>query len=251
MTARERYALTLGAIDNIVRNTPVPYRFAYLDTGAPDWLREQLRDRPELDVIRFDEPLWPQQARARYADSIETDYVVFIDNDVQVEPGWLDALAACADDTGAGVVGPLYLWGDGTTPDKIHMAGGKLSEMHEEGGRVLDEFHQLINESPEAVANELYRRPCDFVEYHCMLIRTDLVQGGKLLDPDIYCVHEHIDTALAARRLGFDVFLEPSARVTYLAFREYMLDDLALFRIAGRRPMLKPALRPSPENGMS
>jgi hypothetical protein len=230
MTARERYALTLGAIESIVRNTPSPFRFVYLDTRSPDWLREQLRNRPEFEVIRFDEPLWPQQARARFADSIGTDYVVFIDNDVQVEPGWLDALVACADDTGAGVVGPLYLWGDGTTPDKIHMAGGKLSEMHEQDGRVLDEFHQLINESPEAVANELYRRPCDFVEYHCMLIRTDLVQGGKILDPDIYCVHEHIDTALAGSQLGFDVFLEPSARVTYLAFKEYMLDDLALFR---------------------
>ena len=230
MTARERYALTLGAIDSIVRNTPVPYRFVYLDIQSPDWLREQLRNRPELEVIRFDEPLWPQQARARFAGSIETDYVVFIDNDVQVEPGWLDALVACADDTGAGIVGPLYLWGDGPTPDKIHMAGGKLSEMHEADGKVLDEFHQLINESPEAVAKELYRRPCDFVEYHCMLIRTDLVRDGTLLDPDIYCVHEHIDTALAARQLGYDVFLEPSARVTYLAFKEYMLDDLALFR---------------------
>jgi hypothetical protein len=230
MTARERYALTLAAIDSIVCNTSAPYRFIYLDIQSPEWLREQIRSRPELEVVRFDEPLWPQQARARIAGSIETDYVVFIDNDVQVEPGWLDALVACADDTGAGLVGPLYLWGDGTPLKKIHMAGGRLSEAHEEGGRVLDEFHQLINESPEDVANELYRRPCDFVEYHCMLIRTAIVKDGKLLDPDIFCVHEHIDTALAARQLGYDVFLEPSARVTYLAFNEYMLDDLAMFR---------------------
>jgi len=230
MTARERYALTLTAIDSIVCNTSTPYRFIYLDSESPDWLREQLRNRPELNVIRFDKPLWPQQARVRIAGSIETDYVVFIDNDVQVRPGWLDALVACADDTGAGIAGPLYLWGDGTTPEKIHMAGGKLTEMHEEGGRVLDEFHQLINEFPEAVANELYRRPCDFVEYHCMLIRTALIKDGRLLDPDIHCVHEHIDTALAARQLGYDVFLEPSARVTYLAFNEYLLSDLTLFR---------------------
>ncbi len=230
MTARERYALTLATIDSIVCNTSAPYRFIYLDIQSPDWLREQIKNRPELEVVRFDEPLWPQQARARIAGSVETDYVVFIDNDVQVEPGWLDALVACADDTGAGVVGPLYLWGDGTTPNKIHMAGGKLTELQEQGGRVLDEFHQLINQSPEAVASELCRRPCDFVEYHCMLIRTALVRDGKLLDPDIYCVHEHIDTALAVKQIGFDVFLEPSARVTYLAFSEYRLDELALFR---------------------
>lgn len=230
MTARERHTLTLGAIDSIASNTATPYRFIYLDIQSPDWLRAQLENRPELNVVRFDTPLWPQQARASIAGSIETDYVVFIDNDVQVEPGWLDALVACADDTGAGIVGPLYLWGDGTTPQKIHMAGGKLDERHEENGRVLDEFHQLINETPEAVADELYRRPCDFVEYHCMLIRTALVQDGKLLDPDIYCVHEHIDTALAVKQLGYEVYLEPSARVTYLAFSEYRLADLAIFR---------------------
>jgi hypothetical protein len=230
MAARERHALTLAAIDGIVRNTSMPYRFIYLDIQSPAWLREQLATRPELEVIRFDEPLWPQQARARIAASIETDYAVFIDNDVEVEPGWLDALIACADDTGAGIVGPLYLWGGGTTPRTIHMAGGKLSEKREAGGRVLDEFHQLINKSPEEFASELYRRPCDFVEYHCMLIRTALVRDGKLLDPDIYCVHEHIDTALAAKELGYEVFLEPSARVTYLAFDDYMLDDLPIFR---------------------
>ena len=230
MTARERHALTLGAIDSIAANTAAPYRLIYLDCGTPDGLRRELRNRPQLDVIRFERPLWPQQARACIADSIETDYVVFIDNDVRVEPAWLDALLACADETGAGIVGPLYLWGDGTTPEKIHMAGGKLSESHEDGGRVLDEFHQLINEFPEAVANELYRRPCDFVEYHCMLVRSALLRNGRLLDPDVYCVHEHIDTALAARKLGYDVFLEPSARVSYLAFSEYMLGDLAIFR---------------------
>jgi len=63
-----------------------------------------------------------------------------------------------------------------------------------------------------------------------MLIRTALVQDGKFLDPDSHCVHVHIDTVLAAKKLGYDLFMEPSARVTYVAFNEYLLGDLTLFQ---------------------
>jgi hypothetical protein len=232
MTARERHSLTVSAIESIVANTRQPYRFVYADCGVPAWLHDALAAnaaRWQLETIRFDEPLWPQEARARLADSITTPYTVFIDNDVDVEEGWLDALVACADETGAGVVGPLYLIGDGVHPAVIHMAGGKLVESIETGGRVLDERHALANRDPREVAAALTRARCDFVEYHCMLVRTDLLRAG-LLDPRIRCMHEHIDTSLAAQKLGYATWSEPASRVTYLGGADYLLDDLPFFR---------------------
>ena len=233
MTARERHSLAEAAIDSIVAETARPFRFVYLDVQSPEWLREALARRSveeALEVVRFDEPLWPHEARKRVAASIDTDYTVFIDNDVQVEAGWLDALVACADETGAGIVGPLYLWGDGIGRSKIHMAGGKLTESVVEGGRVLAEAHGLFNADPRQVAGQLVRRPCDFVEFHCMLVRTELLRDEAFLDPRIRCVHEHIDVALQSIRRGLPVYFEPSSRVQYLAFSDFMLDDLAFFR---------------------
>ena len=233
MTARERHSLAEAAIEAIVARTAAPYRFVYLDVQSPDPLREKLSRRGGewgLEVVRFDEPLWPQEARNRLAASIDTDYAVFIDNDVIVEHGWLDALVACADETGAGIVGPLYLLGDGRKPARIHMAGGKLTESTTPEGRVLAESHLLGDSDPAQVAHTVVRRPCDFVEYHCMLIRTSLIRDGTLLDPAIRCVHEHIDTALGVRQSGHAVYLEPSARVTYLGLADYALDDLAFYR---------------------
>jgi GT2 family glycosyltransferase len=233
MTVRERHALAVQAIESVVRHTMHPYRFIYADVQSPDWLREWLASRSGelgLEVVRFDEPLWPQEVRRRIAGTLDTDYVVFLDNDLLVEDGWLESLVACADETGAGIVGPLYLMGGAMQPALIHMAGGKLTETPAEGGRVLDARHLLVNTDPVKVAGELARRPCDFLEYHCMMIRRELLREGGLLDPSIFCVHEHVDTALAARQRGYDVFIEPSARVTYRAFEEYMLDDLPLFR---------------------
>ena len=233
MTARERHSLTEAAIDSIVADTAGPYRFVYIDAQSPPWLRDTLAARAgewNLEVVRFDEPLSAQEARRRIAPSIATDYAVFIDNDIQVEEGWLDALIACADETGAGIVGSLYLWGDGISPPKIHMAGGRLLETAAGGGRVLEEFHELLNADPRAVPRELVRRSCDFVEFHCMLIRTALLRDPAFFDPQICCVHEHIDVALQARRNGYRVYFEPASRVHYMAFADYMLDDLEFFK---------------------
>jgi len=233
MTARERHALAETAIESVVRNTAGPYRFIYADVQSPPWLRDRLARRAaewNLEVIRVDGDLWPNHVRRQLAPLVASDYVVYIDNDVIVDPGWLDAMVACADETGAGVVAPLYLWGDGHTPGKIHVAGGKLAAERTGGGMVLTEAHYLTNRDPVEVPAELVRRPCDFAEFHCMLVRRDLVQEGILLDPDIVCVHEHIDVSIAARQKGFATYFEPGARVTYLATAEFELADLPFFR---------------------
>ena len=232
MTARERHSLAEHAIESVVAKTPRPYRFIYVDVDSPPWLREVLAARApswNLEIARIDEPLWPQQARVRMTETIRTEYTVFIDNDVEVERGWLESLVACADATGAGIVGPLYLAGDGVQPARIHMAGGRLQESGSPEARVLDEAHVLVNEDPARVAEQLSRKPCDFVEYHCMLMRTELLRAN-VVDPDIRCVHEHIDSSFSARRLGYATWLEPSARITYLAHHDYLLDELHFFR---------------------
>lgn len=233
MTARERHGLAVRAIESVVRATPQPIRFLYLDAGSPAWLHDELARRAadwRLEVVRFDEPLWPHEARARIADDLATEYVVFMDNDVEVAPGWLEALVACADETGAGVVGPLYLWSDGERAPTIHMAGGRLTDAVVDGGRVLEEKHHLFDADPAGVAAQLVRKTCDYAEFHCMLVRTGLVRERQAIDPRLRCLHEHIDLCLTAKRHGFPVYLEPAARVTYLAFAPYRLDDLATFR---------------------
>lgn len=233
MIARERHALTEASLECIVRNTIKPYRLIYTDGQTPDWLWQRLEQRaPEwgLELVRHDQPLWPHQLRNRVAGSINTDYTVFIDNDVLVDPGWLEHLVKCADETGAGIVGPLYLWGDGINPPKIHMAWGTLTEITTDKGTVLTEQHDLVDSYPADVADHLVRKPCGFVEYHCMLIRTELVKDGALLDEHMLNVHKHIDTALAVKKEGYQVYTEPAAKVNYLAFANYVLNDLAMHR---------------------
>jgi len=233
MTVRERHALTEAAIDSVVRNTRPPFRFIFAETQSPPWLSELLaRRQPEwgIEIAKFDAALWPNQIRKRIAPAIATDYVVFLDNDVSVEPGWLERMIACADETGAGIVCPLYLIGDGASVTRIHMAGGRLQRSNGDNGIALTEAHHLMNADLAQAEPHLRREPCDFAEYHCMLISAKLASDGAIFDDRILCVHEHIDTALAARKAGYGVYLEPSARVTYMGYAPFALGELDFFR---------------------
>jgi len=229
MTARERHRLTERAIDSILRNTACGYRLIYADGSTPDALRDRLRERAadgRLDVVRVDPELWPNDIRRQLIGSVDTEYVVFIDNDVIVEPGWLEALMACADETGAGAVGPLYLIGGGGAPARVHMAGGTIEWSDTPTGRVMRESHAHVNEDPDRLETPAVRAPCGYVEYHCVLVRTAAVRDGAPFDPRIRCVHEHIDLSLALERRGFATWMEPAARVTYLAAEPWALAEV-------------------------
>jgi GT2 family glycosyltransferase len=116
--------LTETTIDQIVRNTRIPIRLLYVDAGGPDWLRSTIAHRASewsLEVVRFDEPLWPTQARRRVVDLIDTKYAVFMDNDVLVHPGWLEHLYEVPSKQ-ARYCRPGLFVGDDAQADSIHMA---------------------------------------------------------------------------------------------------------------------------------
>ena len=234
MTVRERHGLTLESIRNILANTTIPHRFIFAHGELPPWLDEGVRALVRdgrVESRRFDGNLWPQHIRRAVVKEVDTDYVAFIDNDILVSPGWIERLIACADETGAGAVGPVYLWGDGKEPPKIHMAGGKLREQRIHGGGcVMEEQHQHMNEDPAEVLPKLSRAPCDTVEFHCMVMPAALARDAAVIDDSIACVHEHIDVCLTLRARGLARMLEPSAQVTYLAYAPVTLEDVPLLR---------------------
>ena len=232
VTQRERTSLTERSLESILACRALPFRLIYVDGGAPEAVRAYLERRAmdaDFMLIRRPAPLWPNIARNLALTYVETEYVAFVDNDIEVEPGWLATLVACAEETGAALVGPLYLWSDGVGEPRIHMAGGVLTQVKTPSGPALHERHDRIN-APLSDRAKLARTECDFLEYHCMLARTDFLRRIGGLSEDIVCVHEHIDIALDARAAGLSVVLEPHAAATYLAFAPYCLSDLEFFR---------------------
>src|SRR5689334_2101214 len=100
---RERFSATRQTLDALQRQTAGPFRLVVVDGGAPRPVARYLRDaasRGGFTLVGDGRRLSPDAARNVAFAEVTTPYAVFLDNDVVVTPGWLDALLACAEDTG-------------------------------------------------------------------------------------------------------------------------------------------------------
>jgi hypothetical protein len=215
---RERFSHSERSLINIYENTSCAFKLAYVSAGTPAPIKRYLEyesQRNGFQLISTNRYLTPNQARNLGLREVNTKYVVFLDNDALVTPGWLEALLECAEETGAWVVGPLYLIGE-LARGTIHMAGGKLHIRELQGKRILVEEQSLLNMPLFEVTFPLRREPSDYMEFHCMLVRTDIFDRIGSFDEDLLSVHEHIDFCLAVRNAGGSIYVEPKAVTTYI-----------------------------------
>jgi hypothetical protein len=228
VSPREMHVLAEASLRSVLADDSAPFDLIYLDILSPPETAaavDALCAERDFPVIRHNGWIAPSAARKIALTRVATPYVVFIDNDVFVEPGCFARLLACAEETGAGLVGPLYLQGPADQRE-VHMAGGRL-ERDEAGAIVADEY--VLSTEPEVAAESLQRQQVDFVEYHCVLARTALAREPDVLSDEVLHTREHIHTALASRERGFSVWLEPTARVHFGHYTPPRIGDLAFY----------------------
>ena len=233
VVARDRFSKAQESLESVFANTPEPFELIYVDAGSPApvrrWLEEQAASRG-FELIRRDHYLASNTARMIGARLAKTEFIVFLDNDVIVAPGWLGALLDCADATGAAVVGPLTCEGDFNT---IHFAGGEvtLSEERENGATVrhLRDRIYLPQRKVEDVRDELKRSQCSLTEYHCFLIRRESLEQVGGLDPMMLSTREHVDLCLAIMETGGTVWFEPDSVVCFLGTTPLKPSDLEYY----------------------
>jgi hypothetical protein len=230
---RERWRFTASAIAGIIQNTTGACRILLLDSGMPQNIRDEVQPYYEsgaIDIVDVGQGTLPNHGRALIAPRVTSKYAVFIDNDVIVMPDWLDKLLECAEATGAGIVGPLYLWGHDGQPDLVHMAGGDLAIAQENGRLRMADTHRHSMQKLADIEPSLCRETCDFAEYHCLLMRREVYSAEGMFDRDIVTIHEHIHASLMAREMGYDTWLEPGSKVKYLSFAPWLTGEMADFR---------------------
>src|SRR5258705_13531358 len=146
---RERFSFALTSLDAVYERTSFPFRLVYVDAGSPRAVRRALQRRAAdrgFELLRVDRYLTPNAARNLGLHRVHTRYVVFLDNDGLVMPGWLTALVGCAEETGAAVCGPLQLIGD-PARELIHIAGGTAGIIERDRRGPFDGVHRLNGNS--------------------------------------------------------------------------------------------------------
>ncbi|HVA61396.1 MAG TPA: glycosyltransferase [Mycobacteriales bacterium] len=232
MTQRERFSPTQASLDSVYENTVMPFEFIYVDGGSPLPIRNFLAERSAVygfRHLRREHFLTQNEARNLALGMVRSSHVCFLDNDVIAFPGWLERLVACAEETGADVVGPLYGIHTRREGHRVHTTSGLFRSTGRAGRRSY--MYRLQNEGRPLEDPDLPRDRyrCEHVEFHCMLVSSALVRSIGGLDEGFRSSLDHVDLCLSAARAGAEIWSEPSAVVSYLQPPPVTRTDLPFF----------------------
>ena len=180
-----------------------------VDNGSADEevaiLREHRRKR-HFTLVEVGENRYFSEGNNIGVDHASTDYVVFLNNDAFVHPGWIETLAATMeDDPSIAAVGPMFLYPDGRVQEVggVALATGDVVQIGKGSVWGADHF-----DTPCAV---------DFCSAACLMVkRADFVQVGGFgfeWEPAYY---EDTDLCLKLWTSCGKVVVNPLARVTHI-----------------------------------
>jgi GT2 family glycosyltransferase len=241
---REQFSKARPSLESIYAATTIPFELVYVDGNSPRPLRRYLARQAAaygFTLVRTHRYLTSNEARNLGVRQVRTKYVAFVDNDVLVQPGWLEALVRCAEETGAWVVGPLMCV-DQRGTRVVHYTDAELRIVEEMGRRRLHYIPQ-ISPRPVAEAPVLRRERCDLVKFYCVLVRTDVFERVGPLDEAVRCFFEPADFALSIRAAGGSVFFEPTAVVTHTLPPPLPFSDMPYFLLRWSNAWLRPTVR--------
>ncbi|MCA1993394.1 MAG: glycosyltransferase [Coleofasciculus sp. S288] len=234
VSPRERFSYTRESLESIYEYTQMPFKLVYVDGNSPAKVRRYLDEQAQargFQLVRTDYYLSPNHARNLGLAHVKTKYVVFIDNDVIVSPGWLNALVQCAEETEATVVGPLMCQ-DAPVHEIVHFAGGESHVVVDaKGRRRLREKMYKQGQRVADVRKQLQRTQTELAEFHCVLVRTEIFERIGLLDEGIPNTKEHLDFCMSVIQAGGTVYFEPECIVTYVPGPPLEWSDLPYYML--------------------
>jgi glycosyltransferase involved in cell wall biosynthesis len=231
VTPREQFSKARLTLDSLYACTTAPFELIYVDGRSPPPLRRHLQAMAAakgFEIIRSERLLPANAARNLAAARIKTKYVVFIDNDVEVTPGWLEPLVACAEETGAWMVGPVYCVREGGEL-VIHTIGAEHGVDGPDEDRRWRERHLFCHEKLDAVRGQLRRRPIDLVEFHCLLMRVEAMEKLGPFDARLLSYFDHNDACLLIQATGGAIYNEPASVVIYHPPPPFAASDIPYF----------------------
>lgn len=231
---RERFSYTRESLESIYQNTELPFKLVYVDGNSPRSVREYLEaqaQQKDFELIRTNYYLYPNQARNLGLAKVDTKYVVFADNDIVVQPGWLKALIDCAESTKAAVVGPLMCQHE-PIHEEIHCAGGESRIVVDvKGRRRMREKMYKQGHSAGKLRSRMERCETELCEFHCILVRTSIFEELGYFDEQMLNTKEHIDFCMGVMEAGYKVYFEPDSLVTYVPAVPLQWSDLHYYML--------------------
>lgn len=237
----------LGCLASLERLEPPRPRVIVVDNGSTDGTGEAVRDRfPEVELLSLSENLGFAGGNNRGIERAldgGAEYVCLLNNDTEVDPGFLNELLRAAGKfPRAGILGSRILYR--SRPETVWSQGISVGRLT---GRVYAGRHnrpsRKVPDTPESVEG---------VSGAAMLLRAETLRETGLFDEDYFLCFEDLDLCLRARRRRWGIMTAPgsevyhsvsgsmggeySPRVVYYSTRNHLL-------LLNRRLPLSPFLR--------
>ena len=182
------------------------YEVILIDDCSPDIEAKRLGNHVAgINFIQNEQNLGFIRSCNKAAQQARGEFLFFLNNDTNVQPGWLQPLLSVfSEDSSAGIVGSKLLYPDG----RLQEAGGIIWD---DGsgwnyGRLADPELPEFN----------YQKEVDYVSGCALMIRrslwSDLEGFDELFVPAYY---EDTDLAFRVRKAGFKVIYAPESRVVH------------------------------------
>lgn len=202
--AHNQWHFTHSCIDSIVQHTStVAYEVILVDNASTDRTRTIESSTSGLQVLRFPENRGFVEACNSGAQIARGDKIVFLNNDVSVTSGWLEALIA--------VTRTRANWG--AVGAKLLFPNGKLQEA---GGIVWRDgsaWNYGRFDDPERPEYN-YVREVDYCSAAALLVRREAFEKVGGLDPAYSPGYwEDTDLCFALRDAGYSVWYQPASVV--------------------------------------
>ena len=193
----------------------VAYEVIVADDRPDAPIAPRLREVPGLRVEQNPRNLGFLRSCKRAAGLAAGRYILFLNNDATVHPGWLAPLVHLADgDPRVGIVGCKLLNADGT----VQEAGGTIlsNGWGQPYGRGDDPDRPEYN----------FVREVDVVVGACFLVRASAWEDvGGFDERYAPAYYEEFDLAFALRDRGWQVLYQPASRVTHFDSSSYGAEE--------------------------
>ena len=197
---------SLACLESVARLTGGPsYEVIVVDDASSDETPALLERIQGLVVLRNDQNLGFIGSCNRGATAARGAYLVFLNNDTVVTPGWLEALARTFENIpGTGYAGAKLIYPDG----RLQEAG---SVIWRDGtgwnyGKLDDAEHPKYN----------FTREVDYCSGACVMVPRALFEQLGGFDSQFTRAHyENSDLAFKIRHAGHKVIYQPHARIIH------------------------------------
>jgi len=190
-----------ACIESIQKNTQPRYKIILVDNGSLDGCVQWAREQPNVITIENEVNLGFAPGCNQAIAATDTPYIMLLNGDTLVRPGWLTALTDTANsDPDIGIVGAKSFLVAGHQQDR-QAKYKTVKDFEEYSTKVL---YERAGETQEV----------DWVVFFAALIKREVFEKVGLLDPQFaYGGHDDLDFSWRARQAGFKCVVDHSVYI--------------------------------------